>query len=85
MLTCHAANFWWGMVWEDDRTADLIAGNGLNDPTYICQAWCSTEQGLDVLSQELGIDGNGTGQASCCDGEHSAEPKQRSRPFLHAE
>ena len=68
-IFCPAANFWWGMVWEDDRTADLIASNGLNDPTYICQAWCSTEQGLDIILEELGIESNGTGQAACCDGE----------------
>ena len=69
--SCPAANFWWGMVWEDDRTADLIQSNGLNDPTYICQAWCSTEQGLDIILEDLGIESNGTGQAACCDGENS--------------
>jgi len=65
------------MVWADDRTADLIASNGLNDPTYICQAWCSTEQGLDVLLEELGLDSNSTGQASCCDGK-ACEPASMS-------
>ena len=59
-----AANFWWGMIWEDPRTVDLIESNTLSDPTYICQAWCSTEQGTDILLEELGVPNNSTGQAT---------------------
>lgn len=55
------------MIWEDPRTVDLIESNTLSDPTYICQAWCSTEQGTDILLEELGVPNNSTGQAACCD------------------
>ena len=55
------------MIWEDPRTVDLIESNTLSDPTYICQAWCSTEQGTDILLEELGVPNNATGQAACCD------------------
>ena len=55
------------MIWEDPRAVDLIESNTLSDPTYICQAWCSTEQGTDILLEELGVPINATGQAACCD------------------
>lgn len=67
MIPLRAANFWWGMIWEDSRTVGLIESNTLSDPTYICQAWCSTEQGTDILLEELGVPTNSTGQAACCD------------------
>ncbi len=55
------------MIWEDSRAAGIIESNTLSDPTYICQAWCSTEQGTDILLEELGVPSNASGQATCCD------------------
>ena len=71
-IAVGAANFWWGMIWQDERTYGIIQDNTLSDPTYICQSWCSTEQGLDAVlaGQGLGYGFNtssaGT-QGLCCD------------------
>ena len=60
------------MIWQDERTYGIIQDNTLSDPTYICQSWCSTEQGLDAVlaGQGLGYGFNtssaGT-QGLCCD------------------
>lgn len=56
------------MIWEDPTALDTIASNTLSDPTYVCQAWCSTEQGTDIILEELDAMENSTaGTASCCD------------------
>ena len=70
-LSVVAANFWWQMVWKDDTAVDTITMNSQNT-SYQCQAYCSTAQGLDTLTESLEASGQGIEMdGACCDGDLS--------------